>query len=91
MAKHALTIVGEKGRTFKIDLKNPLQRRYGMVRELSLSSEQRALICAKFSYTRKTGNEYLRAWNELGGEGLMDKPGGSENQKQTRGTSESVT
>jgi transposase len=77
-----VTIVGEKERTFEIDLKNPLQRRYEMVRELSLSLEPRAPICAKFGYTRKTGNEYLRAWNELGWEGLMDKPRGPKTKSK---------
>lgn len=77
-----VTIVGEKERTFEIDLKNPLQRRYEMVRELSLSLEPRALICSKFGYTRKTGNEYLRAWNELGWEGLMDKPRGPKTKSK---------
>jgi len=77
-----VTIEGEKGRTFEIDLENSLQRRYEMVRELNTSSKPRAEICAKFGYTRKTGNEYLRAWNELGWEGLMDKPRGPKTKSK---------
>jgi hypothetical protein len=57
-----IIIEGEKGRTFHIDLEDPIQKRYEMVRELKLSSKKREEICKKYGYTRKTGNEYLNAW-----------------------------
>jgi transposase len=53
-----------------------------MVRELCLSSKPRAEICAKFGYTRKTGNEYLRAGDEKGWEGLMDKSRGQKTKSK---------
>ncbi|HJH26887.1 MAG TPA: hypothetical protein C5S37_08985 [Methanophagales archaeon] len=79
---NALKVEGEKGRAFEINLKNPLQKRYEMVRELILSSKPRAEICAKYGYTRKTGNEYLRAWHEKGWEGLMDKSRGPKTKSK---------
>ena len=75
-------IEGKKGKTFKIDRSNTLQRRYEMVRELSLSSESKDTICAKYGYTRKTGHQYLRAWEEKGWEGLMDKPRGPKSRSK---------
>jgi len=79
---NALKVEGEKGRAFEINLKNPLQKRYEMVRELILSSKPRAEICAKYGYTRKTGNEYLRAWHEKWWKGLMDKPRGPKTKSK---------
>lgn len=67
-----LKVEGERGRFFEINLDDPLQRKYEMVRELRLSSKPREEVCAKYNYSRKTGNEYLRAWNEKRWEGLKD-------------------
>lgn len=75
-------IEGEKRKTFKIDMGNTLQKRYEMVRELSLSSETNDKICAKYGYTRKTGHQYLQAWKEKGWEGLMDKPRGPKSRSK---------
>lgn len=77
-----ILIKGEKGRTFEINLENPFQKRYEMVRELSLSSKPRKDICAKYSYSRKTGNEYLNAWKEKGWEGLKDDPRGPKTKSK---------
>lgn len=79
---NTLKVDGEKGRTFEIDLEESLQKRYELVRELTLSSKPRVEICAKYGYTRKTGNEYLRAWREKGWEGLMDKPRGPKTKSK---------
>jgi hypothetical protein len=49
-----IIIEGEKGRMFQIDLEDPIQKRYEMVRELKLSSKKREEICIKYGYTRKT-------------------------------------
>ncbi len=77
-----IIIEGEKGRTFKINLENPIQKRYEMIRELSLSSEPRKDICAKYGYSRKTGNEYLNAWKEKDWDGLKDKPRGPKTKSK---------
>ena len=79
-----LKVNGEKGRTFEINLEDSLQKRYEMVRELSLSSKPRDEICARFGYTRKTGNEYLRAWKEKCWEGLKDKPRGPKTKSKRK-------
>jgi transposase len=79
---NALVLDGEKGKTFRIDMDDSLQRRYEMVRELGLSSETRAKICAKYGYTRKTGHQYLQAWEKKGWEGLMDKPRGPKSRSK---------
>ncbi len=77
-----ITIKGEKGRTFKIDLEDPIQKRYEMVRELNLSSKKREEICIEYGYTRKTGNEYLNAWEEKRWEGLKDNPRGPKTKSK---------
>lgn len=77
-----IILEGEKGKTFEIDLENPIQRRYEMIRELSLSSEPRKDICARYGYSRKTGNEYLNAWEEKDWEGLKDEPRGPKTKSK---------
>ncbi|MBE0523164.1 MAG: helix-turn-helix domain containing protein [Methanosarcinales archaeon] len=79
-----LKVKGEKGKTFEINLEDLLQKRYEMVRELSLSSKSRNEICARFDYSRKTGNEYLRAWKEKGWEGLNEKPRGPKTKSKRK-------
>ncbi len=76
-----IIIEGDKGRIFEIALEDQLQRRYEMVRELSLSSKRRDDVCSKYGYTRKTGNEYLNAWKEKSWEGLKDKPRGTKSKR----------
>lgn len=75
-----LKVESERGRFFEINLEDPLQRKYEMVRELSLSSKPREEICAKYKYSRKTGNEYLRAWKDIGWEGLKEKTRGPKSK-----------
>jgi len=75
-----LKVEGERGRFFEINLEDPLQRKYEMVRELSLSSKPREEVCAKYNYSRKTGNESLHAWEEKGWEGLKEKNRGPKSK-----------
>jgi len=75
-----LKVEGERGRFFEINLDDPLQRKYEMVRELSLSSKPREEVCAKYNYSRKTGNEYLRTWKEKRWEGLKEKTRGPKSK-----------
>ncbi len=77
-----IIVEGEKGRTFEINLENPIQRRYEMIRELSLSSKPRKDICVRYGYSRKTGNEYLKAWKEKDWEGLKDEPRGPKTKSK---------
>lgn len=72
-----IRIQGEKkGKEFVIDLKDKLQRRYEMVRELKLSKDKKEDICRKFNYTRATGHIYEVAWDKERWEGLKDKKKG---------------
>jgi transposase len=77
-----IIIEGEKGRTFKIDLNDPIQKRYELVRELNLSSKKREEICTKYGYSRKTGNEYINAWEEEKWDGLKDNPRGPKTKSK---------
>jgi transposase len=77
-----IIIKGEKDRTFEIDLEDQIQKRYEMVRELNLSSKKREEICTKYGYSRKTGNEYLNAWEEQRWEGLKDNPRGPKTKSK---------
>jgi len=87
-AKNNVTIMtiiilkGEKKRTFEIDLEDPTQKRYEMIRELNLSSRKRDEICTKYGYTRKTGNEYLNAWEKERWDGLKDGPRGPKTKSK---------
>ena len=77
-----LIIKGEKGRTFKIDLEDQNQKRYELVRELNLSSQKREEICKKYGYSRKTGNEYINAWEDKRWDGLKDNPRGPKTKSK---------
>ncbi len=77
-----IIVEGEKRRTFEINLENPVQKRYEMIRELSLSSKPRKDICARYGYSRKTGNKYLNAWKEKDWEGLKDEPRGPKTKSK---------
>ena len=77
-----IIIEGEKGRKFQIDLEDPIQKRYELVRELKLSSKKRDEICKKYGYTRKTGNEYINAWDEERWEGIKDDARGPKSKSK---------
>lgn len=77
-----IIIEGEKGRKFQIDLEDPIQKRYELVRELKLSSKNREEICKKYGYTRKTGNEYINAWDEERWEGIKDDARGPKSKSK---------
>ncbi len=51
--KYLIVIVGERGEQFVIDLRDSLQRRYELVRELKLSDRPKEEICAKYWYSKK--------------------------------------
>lgn len=77
MEKREKVVEGQRGR-FVIDLGDPLQTRYEMVRELSLSAEAKEKICNTYGYTRASGHIYQKAWMENRWEGLKDKPRGPQ-------------
>ena len=60
MQKWKKIIKGERGR-FVIDLQDPLQTRYEMVRELYLSRRSKERICKGYRYTRASGHIYQKA------------------------------
>lgn len=71
-------IVEDERDKFVIDLRDPTQTRYEMVRELTLSSEAKEKICRSYGYTRASGHIYEKAWQENRWEGLKDKPKGPQ-------------
>ena len=77
MQKWKKIIKGERGK-FVIDLRDPLQTRYEMVRELYLSRKSKERICKGYGYTRASGHIYQKAWEENRWEGLKDKPRGPQ-------------
>jgi len=68
-----IVIKGEKGKKFIIDLNDPTQRRYELVRELKLGGNSKKEICAKYKYSRIMGHLYETAWNKYRWDGLKDK------------------
>ena len=77
MQKSEKVVKGERGK-FVVDLRDPTQTRYEMVRELTLSSEAKKKICRSYGYTRASGHIYEKAWQENRWEGLEDKPRGPQ-------------
>jgi len=77
MQKSEKVVKGPRGR-FVIDLRDPIQTHYEMVRELSLSGESKERICKSYGYTRASGHIYQKAWGENRWEGLKDKPRGPQ-------------
>jgi len=77
MQKWEKIVKGKRGK-FVIDLRDSLQTRYEMVRELNLSSKPKEKICESYRYTRASGHIYQKAWEEDRWEGLKDKPRGPQ-------------
>jgi len=77
MQKLEKIIEGKRGK-FVIDLQDPTQTRYEMVRELSLNSEAKEKICRSYGYTRASGHIYEKVWHEKRWEGLKDKQKGPQ-------------
>ena len=77
MQKWEKIVRGERGK-FVIDLRDPIQTRYEMVRDLILSSKPKEKICGRYGYTRASGHIYQKAWGENRWEGLKDKPRGPQ-------------
>lgn len=77
MEKWGKIVEGERGK-FVIDLRDPTQTRYEMVRELTLSSEPKENICRSYGYTRASGHIYQKAWQENKWKGLKDKARGPQ-------------
>lgn len=77
MQKPKKIIVGERDK-FVIDLRDVVQTRYEMIRELALSNEAKEEICSGYGYTRASGHIYQKAWQENRWEGLKEKPKGPQ-------------
>lgn len=79
-------IEGEKGKKFTVDLEDPIQRRYELIRELKLSGKPKKDICAKYNYSRIMGYNYESAWDEDRWDGITDKKKGPKTKsKRTEG------
>lgn len=90
MRKREKIVKGQRGR-FVIDLRDPVQTRYEMLRELNLSSESKERVCESYGYTRASGHIYQKAWDENRWEGLKDKPRGPQrNYVRTEGIEQRV-
>ena len=77
-----IIIKGEKGKQFVINMKDPLQRRYELVRELNLSGSPKQEICAKYNYTRVMGHHLETAWNKERWDGLKEKKKGPKKKSK---------
>lgn len=77
-----IVIEGEKGKQFVIDLRDSLQRRYELVRELKLSGDPKEDICAQYEYSRVMGHLYETAWDKHRWGGLKDKKKGPKRKSK---------
>ena len=75
-------IEGEKGKKFKIDLQDPIQRRYELIRELKLSGKPKKDICTKYNYSRIMGYNYESAWDKDRWNGIKDKKKGPKTKSK---------
>jgi len=80
--KQQIILKGRKGKQFIIDLEDPLQRRYELVRELKLGDKPNEEICRQFDYSRVMGYKYEKAWDEKRWEGLKDKKKGPKTKSK---------
>jgi transposase len=80
--EHQIILEGRKGRQFIIDLEDPIQRRYELIRELKLSDRPKEEICGEFDYSRVMGHLYEKAWDEKRWEGLNDKKKGPKTKSK---------
>jgi transposase len=77
-----IVIEGEKGKRFVIDLRDSLQKRYELIRELKLSGSSKGDICARYGYSRVMGHLYEAAWDKQRWEGLKDKKKGPKSRSR---------
>lgn len=77
-----IVIKGEKGKQFIIDLEDPIQRRYELVRKLKLSAESKEDICEHYNYSRVMGHIYETAWDKNRWDGIKDKKKGPKKKSK---------
>ena len=74
--KHVLTVKGERGKEFSIDLRVALQSRYEMIRECSLTGGSIEEICSKYGLSRTSYYFYKDKFDKGNIEALLpQKPG----------------
>jgi len=71
-----IVIEGEKGKRFVVDLNDPLQRKYELVRELKLSGSSKEEVCSKYRYSRIMGYLCETAWDNYKWDGIKEKKKG---------------
>lgn len=80
-----IIIKGEKaGKEFIIDLSDPLQTRYELVRELNLSSKPKEITANKYGLSRIMAYHYERAWNQRRWDGLKGKKKGPKTKSKRK-------
>lgn len=77
-----IVLEGKKGKQFIINLKDSLQRRYELVRELKLSGVPKEEVCSKYEYSRVMGHLYETAWDKQRWDGLRDKKKGPKRKSK---------
>ena len=77
-----IVIEGEKGKQFVIDLRDSLQKRYELIRELKLSGSSKEDVCARYRYSRVMGHLYETAWDKQRWDGLKDKKKGPKSRSR---------
>lgn len=77
MKNNILEVKGEKeGKKFLINLNNPVQARYELIRECALTSESKDVICKKWGYSRQMYYFYKKRFEEKNWEGLISEKTG---------------
>lgn len=80
-----LTLTGDRpGKQWGIDLADPFQRRYEMLRDYHLSADAAEVIARRFDHSRAGLYQWLERYQEEGWAGLLpQKPGPKGPTKRT--------
>lgn len=86
-----LIIKGEKDKEFKIDMKNPLQTRYEMIRECSLTAKPIKEVCSKYGWPRTSYYFYKDKFDKANIQALIpQRPGRKGPVKVTKETEKEI-
>jgi transposase len=83
LQNNILEVKGDKeGKKFLIDLNNPVQVRYELIRECMLSGLPIEVICKKYGYSRQMYYFYKKRFEEKNWEGLVSCKTGPKKQRK---------